>query len=367
MHRSARPPQDSRGRSRLLWVLGLLVALCAACTPASIPSSAATAPDPREAEPPAAAAAAPQSRTSLKTAYPTAGAIMATVWLAHESGAFAQQGLDVEVVFIGGGQALLGALASQEAPLVLAGANQAIEANLQGGDYVILGATMPYITNSIYVQPAIMQPDELRGQSLGVSNFGTISHVAVKVALKQWGLVEGRDVTVIRSGGTPETLAALQSGAIAGGSFSPPQTFHARELGFHELIDLAATRYEFGSATVLSTRRYVAQHPDVVERYLKALMRGAHAFKTDRELAVDSIMRHTHTDDRALAETTWAWFRDLMSDDLLMSRQAVENNLRLLGDERPEALAARPEQFLDLSFVERIRASGYVQQVQQRP
>ena len=31
----------------------------------------------------------------------------------------------------------------------------------------------------------------------------------------------------MRSGGTPETLAAMQTGSIAAGSFSPPQTFQA--------------------------------------------------------------------------------------------------------------------------------------------
>src|SRR5579885_2570951 len=89
-----------------------------------------------------------------------AGATMASVWLAAEQGAFAEQGIDAEVVFIGAGQAILGALSSQEAPIVMAGANQVIEANLQGGEYTILGATMPYLTNSIYVHPSIERPDD---------------------------------------------------------------------------------------------------------------------------------------------------------------------------------------------------------------
>jgi hypothetical protein len=36
-----------------------------------------------------------------------------------------------------------------------------------------------------------------------------------------------------------------------------------------------------------------------------------------------------------------------------------------VADQHPEALSARPEQFLDSSFVERIKASGYVEQVKQ--
>ena len=80
----------------------------------------------------------------------------------------------------------------------------------------------------------------------------------------------------------------MESGATVGGAFSPPQTFQARDLGYRELIDLAATRYEFASASVATTRRFVADDPDTVERYIKALIRGAHVFKTNRELAIQT-------------------------------------------------------------------------------
>src|SRR5579884_2636893 len=345
-------------------VLALGLVLLAACAPASAPASA-----PRTASQSGAAAstaASPPASIPMKTAYTTASAIMAPVWVAKERGFFTEVGLDAEVTFIGAGQAILGALSSQEAPIVLAGANQIVEANLQGGSYVLLGSALPYLTNSIYVHPSIERPEDLRGKSIGVSNFGAISHVAAKVALEYWGLEEGRDVTIVRSGGTPETLAAMQSGAIAGGSFSPPQTFQARDLGYRELLDVASTHYEFGSSALVSTRRYVADNPDLTERYLKAIMRGVQIFKTDRDVAVESIMRNTRTDNRALAEETWAFYRDKMSEDLTISPKAVENNLRMVAEQHPEALSARPDQFLDNRFVDRIRASGYLDQLRQR-
>jgi NitT/TauT family transport system substrate-binding protein len=342
-------------------VLALGLVLLAACAPASAPAGAPQAASQSGAA--ASTAARPPASIPMKTAYTTASASMAPVWVAKERGFFTEVGLDAEVTFIGAGQAILGALSSQEAPIVMAGANQVVEANLQGGSYVLLGSAIPYLTNSIYVHPSIERPEDLRGKSIGVSNFGAISHVAVRVALDHWGLEEGRDVTVVRSGGTPETLAAMQSGAIHGGSFSPPQTFRARDLGFRELIDVSALRFEMGSAAVASTRQFVAAQPEVTERYLKALIKAIQAFKTERESSVDIIMHYGRIDDRAVAEETWAYYRELLNDDLSITPRAVENNLRLLAEQRPDALSARPEQFLDTSFIERIRASGYVEQV----
>lgn len=347
-------------------MLFVVITFLAACGPGPAAAPVKPAPSgPTTTDVAAVAAAAARPLTALKTAYTTASASQAPVWTALESGAFAELGFDAEVVFIGAGQAILGALSSQEAPIVMAGSNQVVEANLQGGQYVMLGSALPYLTNSIYVDPSIQRPDDLRGKTVEVSNFGAISHVALKVALDHWGLEEGTDVTVIRSGGTPETLAAMQSGAIQGGAFSPPQTLRARDLGFRELIDVSALRYEMGGSTIVFTRGYVGEQAELVERYLKALMRGAYVFKTNKDLALDVVMKYGRIDDRAVAEETWAYYREKLNEEIVLSPSAVENNLRLLADRIPDALSARPEQFLDGSVVERIRASGYLDQVRQ--
>jgi NitT/TauT family transport system substrate-binding protein len=342
-------------------VVGLAVFL--ACGPTASPTPASPAPRAAPAGAPASAAAPALARVPFKTAYTSASATMAPIWMALDAGGFAAEGLDADLNFIGAGAAILGALSSAETPIVIAGANQVIEANLQGGEYVLLGSGVPYLTTSVFVVPEIQRPEELRGKAVGVSNYGAISHVALKVALEHWGLEEGRDVTVVRSGGTPETFAAMQGGQIAGGAFGAPQSFLALDMGFRELIDVSTLRYEMGTASVISTRSYVAANPELVERFLKSLMRGVHAFKTQKDLAVDAIMRYGRTDDRAGAEKTWEYFRDKFGDDLVMSPRAVENNLRLMAEEKPEALSARVDQFLDSSFTERIRASGFVEQV----
>ncbi len=327
-------------------------------TGAAGPAAAASA-----AGGPAPAQAALPPRIQLKTAYTTASATTAPVWLAIDSGAFAEQGIEAELTFIGAGAAILGALSSQETPLVMAGANQAIDANLQGGQYVVLGAAMNYVTTSVWSVPTVQRPEDMRGKTFGVSNFGAISHVALRIALDHWGLEEGRDVTVIRSGGTPETLAAMLSGAIHGGSFGLPQSVRARELGFRELLDVATLRFELPTASILSTRPYVAANPDIVERYLKALIRGIHVYRTNQDLAVDAIMRYGRIDERPIAEETYAYFADKFSDDLVIAPRGIENNLRLMAEERPEALTARVDQFLDTTIAERIKASGWPEQV----
>ncbi|HLH21851.1 MAG TPA: ABC transporter substrate-binding protein [Chloroflexota bacterium] len=349
------------GRSSTRWPravgLGVVLLVVAACSSAQSAAPAASTASPSTPAPP--------GRVSLNTAYTTASATVAPLWTALEGDAFAEQDLDVQMTFISAGQAILGAVSSEEAPIVVAGANQVIDADLQGGSYLLLGSAMPYLTNSIYVVPSIQTPDDLRGKTVGVSNYGAISDVALHVALEHWGLQPDTDVTIVRTGGTPETLAAMQSGEVQGGSFSPPQTFKAGDLGFRQLIDVATLHYEMGSSAIVSSRDYVGAHPDVTERYLKAMIKGAHLFETNADLAISAIMKYGRVDDREIAQETWNYYRDKVSDDMAMSPQAVENNLKLLADHQPAAATAKPDQFLDSSFVDRLKASGYVEQVQQ--
>jgi NitT/TauT family transport system substrate-binding protein len=374
MHRVARAERGWERFTRLAVAGGVALALSAACASggvappsapkASAPAAAAPAVAPPAAQPAVQPSPAPQP-VALKTAYTTTAASMAPLWVAKDAGILAELGLDAELSLIGSGQAMLGALLSGEVPISMAGGNQIAEANLQGGEYLIVASCMPFIPNAVYVHPSIQRPEDLRGKVLGTSNFGSVTHVALRAAFEHWGFEEGRDVTVIRTGGVPEVLAAMQSGATMGGAFSPPQTFQVRDLGYRELLDLATTRYEFASSAASTTRRYLTDRPDVVERYVKALIRGAHTFKTDRDLAVNAIMQYGRIDDRAVAEETWAWYRDKLSDDLVMSPKALENHLRTAAEQNPAALSARPEQFVDNGIVERLKASGYVEQVRQ--
>ncbi|HEY7065440.1 MAG TPA: ABC transporter substrate-binding protein [Chloroflexota bacterium] len=366
-------------RTSRLAALALTACLTVACASASRPAApAASAPAPAAAS---ASAAAPAPTTApapaseppprplghLKTAYTTVNASLAPVWLAVESGAFAEQGLDAELSFVGPGPPILGSLTSQETPIVAAGGNQMIDAALQGGDYVLLGAASSRVPIAVLVVPALREPADLRGKTLGVSSFGAISHVGLRVALAHWGFEEGHDVYVVRSGGTAETIAAMQNGAIDGGAFGPPQSFGAREMGFRELIDVATLNYEIPSNAIVSTRGYVAQQPAIAEAYLKAIMRGIQVYRTNKELAVDAIVRYGRMEDRALAEQTWAYYRDHFRDDLSITTAQVENVLKTLAEDHPAARDARPEQFTDQSFVERIKASGYIERIKSAP
>jgi NitT/TauT family transport system substrate-binding protein len=266
-------------------------------------------------------------------------------------------GADVTLTRIQAGAPIMGAVQSGEVPLALLGAQQIVEADLKGGDFVLVAGFLDSLSQSIYVNSSIERPEQLKGGALGVSAFGAITHVAGQVGVDYLGITN--DVTFIASGGPPETLAAIQGGRAQGGIFSRPDTLKAREAGLHELLDVATTGVKLQSAAIATTRTWLRAHPDVVERYVRAMLKGAHRLRTDKALAEQAIGKYRGvTDPQQLAET-YSYFKEQWNTDGSLSMPGIQQSLNIAA----EAKSAKPEQFVDTTILDKVKASGLLNEL----
>ncbi len=305
-----------------------------------------------------ASAAATGQKLNLKSAYTTTSATMAPLWGAKEAAAFDEQGLDVSISRIEAGAPILAAMQGGDVPLAFVGAQQIVEADLKGAEFVIVAGFTDKLSQQIYVINSIQTPEQLRGKALGVTNFGAITHVAGRVAAEQMGL-KGQ-VNFIATGGPPETIAAVQVGKVQGGVFSPPQSFLAEKQGLHMLFDLAKTDIKSQGTAIATTRKYASEHPDVVDRFIRAALTGSHRIITDRQAGLAAIKKYGGVDDPELVEKTYDYYKDQWSKDGVPSVQGIQQNLDVAADTIPEAKNAKPEQFIDLKFINAIKASGFI-------
>jgi NitT/TauT family transport system substrate-binding protein len=344
----------------LVVVLGVLA--CAAPAP---PGKPPAAPPPAAAPPgaqPAAQSAAPLAPPPapivVSLAFTTTNAGTTPMWLAQEAGLFREQGLETTLVRIPAGTPMLAALQNRDVVVAMAGGPQIVDAVLHGGDQVIVGSLTNYHNQALYSAPAFPSVDSLRGQAVGVSRHGASSDVAGREALRRQGLEPGRDVAILQTGGNPESVAALQTGAVQGIVVGPPLGLEARRLGLHLLIDITSLRLPSPGSTLTTTRPYLREQADVVERVVRAVIGGVQRYETDRELAMATISRYTDVQDREVLEETYAYFKGRYQRDLYPSLESIQAELETRTDV-VEAATARPEQFVDLAIVERLRAGGY--------
>jgi ABC-type nitrate/sulfonate/bicarbonate transport system substrate-binding protein len=342
-------------------IAALTVSACgsAAPQPAQSAASASTNAPVANSSAGAAANAKPSvQRVAMKSAFSTPSATEASIFGAKDGGYFDREGLDVEVSQINSGAPILGAIQNGEVPLGFVAAQQIIQSSLQGADVVMVGGFLDTFVGDIWVVPSIQTPEQLKGKTLGVTGIGSSSHTNGMLILDRLGLKD--QVKFLPTGNPEATLAAIQTGNIDGAPLTPPTGLLARKAGLHSLVDTSKLGILAQNSTVMTTRGYLAQHPDIVERYLRAIMSGSKRLNTDREFAAKSIGKWLRVDDPEIIDETLRYLYGKYRDDGAINVPAVQEQLDVTAQTIPAAANAKPEQFMDLAIVQKIRASGFV-------
>ncbi|HEY7716833.1 MAG TPA: ABC transporter substrate-binding protein [Candidatus Binatia bacterium] len=304
------------------------------------------------------AASAP---TPLRLLYPSFSSSWATAWIAKEAGYFLDEGLDVELIRVGGSTRMVAAMLGGSAPIIQAGAAAALAATAAGSDVVIIGATGTVSPFRLMARPEIKQPSDLKGKKAGITTFGSTSDQVVRIALKKFNLEPNKDVALLSLGAQPEVFAALQSGAIDVGALSFPLYPKAAQLGMRELVNFGSLGVEDINGTVITTRSYIAKNRETALGFMRAFTRGMHRYRTDKEFSKRVLAKYGKVNDAEILEGTWQDYAPTMQKNPRPSLKAIqyliENQFK---DKKP---LPKPEQFVDTSLVDQLEKSGFIDSV----
>ena len=281
------------------------------------------------------------------------------VWIAKESGLYARNGLDVQLLRVTGNVAVM-ALVSGEVNIGLMGGSAAIASNLGGSDAVMVAAGQVSTDYSLVANPKVKIAQQLKGGIVGVASIVGSSMTATLYALQKLGL-STKDVNVLLAGGTPERLAALRSGRIQATILSPPTSFVAEKEGYNVLLDVIVMPLPYNS--IVSTRRFVRENPDSARRFIKAHLEAVNLLKTDRETGIKTLAKYLRrTRDRHLLEKSY----DISVSDTIMPRKQYPTlaGIKSISDSLvktyPKAATARPEDFTEIGFIKEFDDNGFV-------
>jgi NitT/TauT family transport system substrate-binding protein len=209
--------------------------------------------------------------------------------LAKALGYFEEEGLDVDIVPGQSSAAITQLLLSGRADIGLM--NPYAASAQRANNDVPLVAIYPISrqASTRIVVPAdgsIKDIADLKGKIVAVTDLGSSDVAYLKSRLREAGLSEN-DVTIIATGyGTP-TYEAFKSGRINAfitfnGGFA-----RMKAAGYDgERLPLPEAEREFYSFSLYSTRDYVAQHGDVIEKLGRATAKATVFVATNPEAAV---------------------------------------------------------------------------------
>lgn len=299
--------------------------------------------------------------TFMRFLYPSFGGTWAAPWIAKEAGYFAAEGLDVELVRVGGSTRIVAAMVGGSAPLIHAGASAALAATAAGSDVVIIAAVGKVSPFHLMARPEIKQPADLKGKKAGISAFGSTSDFVVRLALKKFGLEPNRDVAILPMGGQPEGFAALQNGSIHVLAMSYPLYLRAAKLGMRELVNFSDLGFEDINGAVITTRSFISQQGDTAMRFMRAFIRGMHRYRTDKEFSKRVFSKYGKITDEEMLEGTWQEYAPVLQKVPRPSLKAIQ--FLIESQFKDKTPMPRPESFVDNSLVDQLERSGFIDSV----
>ena len=305
-----------------------------------------------------------QSLKKVVIGYSGISPSQAPAWVAHEHGFFRKYGLDAELIFVEGGSRTVQTLISGDVIAAQVAGSSVLQSNLQGSGVVLIGGFLNTMDYKLVVSREITRPDQLKGKAVAVSRIGSSSDFATRYALEKYGLAPDKDVTILQIGSQPARFSALEAGKIQGAMIAIPLTGKAAKLGLNILADLQMLGLEYQHTGLAVTQKLIKSQPELVRNVLKAFVESVHYMKTHRKESMAVLAKYLKTDDPdSLEDAHDSVVQALIPEKPYPTIKGIQIMLREMAAKEPAARNARPEQFVDLSFIKELDSSGFIDQL----
>ena len=307
--------------------------------------------------------AEPQER--VRIAYSSTDSLNGIWTIAHEAGFYKKNGLDADVVYIGSSTVAAAAVVSQDVQLANIAGSVVANSGVRGGDLVSVACFVNSLAYELVVLESIKSPEDLKGKSIGISRFGSVSDVAARELLKGIGLRPGEDVTILQVGGASERAAGFSRKIIAGFP-SPPGNVELIPGGLPHrvLADMAdfPKPYPLPFICAVATKSYVAKNRGAVKRAVMALIEASHYSKTNKEETQKIVAKYLRGANKAYLESSYQSTVKILERVPYTTREGMKIQL-------DEALKQSPgskvtvDSLIDDSIVREIEKEGFIDRV----
>ncbi len=359
---SGRVPRETwRGRQTLPAFLALFLAL--ACSSGSVAGRGEAPPGAPDGS--ASAPARPPPLRPVKMSFATDSAISLPVWIAQDQGLWQKYGIDVSLTYLRGGATNTQALLSGSIDMSLSGAVAAITSNLAGADVRFFATTAVLANQAIVTQPSITNPQQLRGETIGLGVAGGSSTPQLAEALRRMGLSLS-DVRLLDIPIQGDRLAALMNGSVVAIMVPQAVTEQAVREGYYVMMDLLHEEIPNQGQSMVALQSYIEQNPAIVKDVLRGFCEAIYVELTDRARAEESIARWAKVDDPRRMDSMYRASADLMQKKPYPSLAGIQSILDGLAEQTPAARTARPERFVNDALLRQLDDEGFIDALWQR-
>ena len=304
-----------------------------------------------------------QTLKKIRIGYPSLSFRQSNVWVAKETGIFNKYGLEVEPIFLRGGQMATLALVAGDPPIVNIGT--VIQANLVGSNLVLVAAVENQYDQIVFARPGITKLEQLKGKNFGISGFGSATHYASTILVKHLNF-DPKDLVLVPGGPDAERLGALSAGKIDATFFSSSGAPVARKAGFNELLQIADLGVEVQGNGFATSRDYIKSNRDTVKSALKGFVEAIYFIYANKKEAQKVFSKYMRTNDPTVLEDSYQGYIKMIPKKPYPTLKGIQFMLDMLAEKMPQAKNAKPEQFVDLSFLQELEKNGFFDDMAKR-
>lgn len=304
-----------------------------------------------------------QELKRIRIGYPSLSYRQSNVWVAKEAGLFKKYGLDVEPIFLRGGQVATQALAGGDPPIVNIGT--VVQANLTGFNLVLVAAVETSYDQILFTRPGTTKVEQLKGKRFGISGFGSATYYATGILLKHYGM-DLKDVNLVPTGPDAERLAALMAGKIDATLFTSSTAAPARKAGLVEGVQVGDLGQEVQGNGFATSRDYIKTNRDTVKNALKGFVEAIYYIYANKKEAQKVFAKYMRTTDPEVLEDSYNGYIKTIPKKPYPTLKGIQFMLDVLTPTMPQAKNAKPEQFVDLSFLQELEKEGFFNEMAKR-
>jgi ABC-type nitrate/sulfonate/bicarbonate transport system substrate-binding protein len=272
--------------------------------------------------------------------------------LARDRGYYRQEGLDVQLVLI---PSALGMQA------LLAGNIKFSTAGGAGMLPILRGAPVKFAFTTfsrpmfwLYAKSEIRAVENLKGKKVGVSGLGSGPDSLLREILKKHGLEGGRDVIILPVGSGTGRFFALQAGSVDAAMLSVPANLLAQDAGFRELVSFIDQEWVELQGTVNVTDQLLATDPILVEKFLRATLKGFIHYRDLRAQSIANLARFLKIKEDVTARI-YDLMRPSLTQDGIVNEEIQRKSLEHVVDRAGLKEPPRLEKIFDYSMAVKVR------------
>jgi ABC-type nitrate/sulfonate/bicarbonate transport system substrate-binding protein len=304
-----------------------------------------------------------QKAQRLNFSYPSLTKTRVPLWIGKDAKIFDKYGLDVGLIVIRSGNTAISALVNGEIDVLGGPSSTSMLAAESGLPVVIIGTFGP-ASRKLVAPERIKTIEDLKGKTIGISNFGTIIDFSVRRALVQLGMTPGKDINLLPTGLSQpvQRMMLMFQGKIDATLASDDEIYTIGTMGHkvRVLAELENLGIHSSYSDLSVTRELLKNRRSAVKAFLMGFSEAIVVGKKNKDVAVASFRRHMRVDDPKLLDIMYkTYVIDAAPVIPYPMEDAIKSDIDILSAMQPGLKGKKPTDFTDTSILKELEAEGF--------